>query len=401
MARGQSGHLKNDLDIDAWGRQKAVIDKSLFSGMFTFNIPISKWYEKLNGVEQAGFTNCSSVDGALEIIPGATLDDSTILRSYANPRYEPNRGVLYSTAVIIENPSATQIRRFGTFTEEAGAFFELENGVLYAVVRSTVSSVTSDTRFPINTNLLSKLGIDLSKGNVFDIQYQWRGVGNYVFFINLQEVLNTGWLGTLTTLSMFNPALPIAFESINKGDADKMKFGCVDVSTEGGNGNGSTYGSLAPPTATADLSLSGIDCPVLIAHNKSTLADGRINTRDITALLLTAWSDAKGVLKVHYTRDATAITLNDQSWADYGDGHLEYIWYDYPNVTTAVSFDSTKAAQTFACRLIPNVTYETDPVFGEKTEIALFPGDYLIFTIQKDGGGPANGGVTFEFMEKI
>ena len=104
---------------------------------------------------------------------------------------------------------------------------------------------------------------------------------------------------------------------------------------------------------------------------------------------------------MYYTRDTTAITLNDQSWTDYGDGHLEYIWYDEPNVATPISFNTAKAVQSFACRLIANVTYETDPVFGDKTEIALYPGDYLIFTIQKDGGGPANGGVTFEFMEKI
>ena len=203
--------------------------------------------------------------------------------------------------------------------------------------------MTTEDRFLINPNLLAKLNVDLSKGNVFDIQYQWRGVGNYVFFINLQEVANSAYLGTLTRLSMFNPALPVAFESINKGDADKMIFGCVDVTTEGGSGNGSTYGSLAPPTSTADLSLTGLDCPVLVAHNKSTLADGRINTRDITALLLTAWSDVKGVLKVYYTRDTTAITLNDQSWTDYGDGHLEYIWYDEPNVATPISFNTATA----------------------------------------------------------
>jgi hypothetical protein len=116
---------------------------------------------------------------------------------------------------------------------------------------------------------------------------------------------------------------------------------------------------------------------------------------------LTAWSDSKGVLKVYVSRDVTAITPNDQTWSDYRDGNLEYMWYDTPNVTTPMSFDTTKAEQTFGARLQADVTYETDPVFGEKTEIGIYPGDYLIFTIHKDNGGPSNGGVTFEFMEKI
>lgn len=399
--RTPSGHIKGDLDVDAWGRQKAIIDKSLFHGMFTYNVPVAKWYEKINDVEQTTFTKCSSNNGALEVIPGDTADDSTYLRSFANPRYEPNRGVLYSTAMWFDNPSATMIRRFGTFTSESGVFFELENGNLYCVVRTTIDTVTSDDRHLVNPNLIAQRNIDLSKGNIFDIQYQWRGVGNYVFFINHEEMVNTGYLGELTRLSMFNPALPIAFESINKGDTDKMSFGCVDVTTEGGTGNGSTYGSLAVPTATGDLSLSGLDAPVLVVHNKSTLADGRINTRDVKALLLTAYSDSRGMLKVFYTRDATAVTLNDQSYTDYGDGHLEYVWNDEPDVTTPISFDTSKAVQTFGCRLQANITYETDPVFGDNTEIGLYPGDYLIFTIHKDGGGATNGGVTFEFAEKI
>jgi hypothetical protein len=64
MGRTDSGHLRNDLDVDAWGRQKAVIDKSLFHGMFTFNVPVSTWYETFNGTVRDA-TSFTSVDGAL------------------------------------------------------------------------------------------------------------------------------------------------------------------------------------------------------------------------------------------------------------------------------------------------------------------------------------------------
>jgi hypothetical protein len=207
----------NDLGRDAWGRPKMVLDNSIFHGMFSFNIPVNVWYERFNDVEQA-FTNCTSVDGALVIEAGASLNDKTNLRSFRNPRYEPNRGYLYSTASILANPSGLMNRRFGAATNENGVFFSLESGTLKGVVRTTrVVGGTVEDKIDLDVT-----GIDLSKGNIFDIQFQWRGVGDYVFYINLQEVGRFSYLGTRTELSMANPALPVFFESENLGDNDIM-----------------------------------------------------------------------------------------------------------------------------------------------------------------------------------
>ena len=59
--------------------------------------------------------------------------------------------------------------------------------------------------------LLDTTGIDLTKGNTYDIQFQWRGVGNYNFFINQVLVKTVEYLGNETELSMFNPSNPVAF----------------------------------------------------------------------------------------------------------------------------------------------------------------------------------------------
>ena len=50
----------NDLGKDAWGRPKTIRDNSLLHAMFTFGIPVSKWYERVNTVKTVSFTNCSS-----------------------------------------------------------------------------------------------------------------------------------------------------------------------------------------------------------------------------------------------------------------------------------------------------------------------------------------------------
>ena len=117
---------RNELGYDAWGRPKTITDESLFHGMFTYNVPVTRWSERFNG-SITPITNCTSVDGALSVIAGATLNDKTYLRTYRNPRYEPNRGAIYSTAGWFDNPSALMVREWGTFTDQAGIFFRLKS----------------------------------------------------------------------------------------------------------------------------------------------------------------------------------------------------------------------------------------------------------------------------------
>jgi len=400
ISKTQTDLATNDLGRDAWGRPKVITDNSIFHGMFTYNVPVTTWYETFNGTEQP-FTNCTSVNGALEIVAGSTLGDKTILRSFRNPRYEPNRGLLYSTATIIENPSALMNRRFGVFTQDSGVFFSLESGTLHGVVRTTRNSVTTEHKTDLSAKI-TELGIDLSKGNVFDFQYQWRGVGNYKFYINLQEVGNTEYLGTLTELSMYNPANPICFESENLGDNDKMKFGCVDVTSEGGKNNGKTYGSISLEGDSSQTTVSSVNTPVLAVRSKLTV-NGLINTRDTLALLASAYGDNKAIFKVWATRDFTAISEGNSVWEDFGDGHLEFIERPEGSGGT-MTFDKTKAGNRpiFACRVGQDETYATSALFEGRTEIYLTPGDMFIFTLHRENPTQTLiGGVTFEFAEAI
>lgn len=395
MARTDSRHILYDLDVDAWHRQKAVIDKSLLHGLWTYNVPSDVWYETVNNVVQSSPTNCVSSNGELKVTAGTTLNDNTYLRTLRNPRYEPNRGHLHSTAMWFGDPDAAMVRRFGLFTAESGVFWELDNGVLYAVVRTTYDSVTTDTRYAINTNLLSKMDIDLSKGNVFDIQFQWRGVGNYVFFIGLREVLNTGHLGTVTRLSTFNPAFPIAFESINEGANDPMHFGCVDVTSEGGGDYNLEHGSVTIENEGGSVPVDALNHPVLVIRSKTTVS-GLINTRDTLIRSVSAYSDQKSIMRLWGTRDFTAITDGTDTWSDYGDGHLEYMV-----VSGTASFDITKANLRLGARVMIDRT-ESVNLIDELTKIWLTPGDMFVVTVHRETANQtANVGATIEFLQEI
>ena len=385
----------NDTGRDAWGRPKVIIDNSIFHGMFTFNVPVTTWEESINGSIQSTFTNATSVNGKLRLVAGATPADVTRLRTFRNPRYEPNRGHLYSTSMFLPSPTADGKRRFGYFTAESGAFFELDSVGLYAVIRTTISAITSEDRYLIDTT-----GIDLSKGQLYDIQMQWRGVGNYKFFIGLNLVKEVLYAGTRDELTMFNPANPLAFECQNVTANVELFCGCVDVTSEGGEKNGNTYGSVGVSTESGSVAITGFNQPVIAIRSK-ILFGTLINTRDTIALLATAYADQKSVFRIWATRDFTAITDNDQPWVDYGDGALEYVEYDNPNVATPITFDTAKAQLIFTTRVDIDTAYTTGALFEGRTDIILYTGDMFIFTMHRETGAAENAGVTFEFAEEI
>lgn len=157
---------KGDLAIDAWGTQKVVQDVTILHGMFTSGVPSDTWKESINGVEQAGFSNAASVDGELVLSSNGVLNDEVKLSTFRHPRYQPNRGHRYAISAFLPSPTAQGQRDFGLFTEYSGVFFRLKSdGNLYAVRRTTINAVTTDTEHLCTL----PASFDLEKGNTYDI----------------------------------------------------------------------------------------------------------------------------------------------------------------------------------------------------------------------------------------
>ena len=397
-----------DLFLDAWGVPKVSMPKSLFHGMFTFDVPTEFWFEQLNGVELTAFDKATSVNGELSMSSNTVLNDKVTLRTFRSPRYQPNRGHLYSSSLFFDNPANAGERTCGIFTAESGVGIRLRGDgatwSMYMLVRTTINSVTTDTE-----HLVSDFpdGFDPSKGNIYDLQLQWRGVGNFKMYIGDEStgasklVLTVSNLNVVTNLTVFNPALPISYECINQGADVTIRSGCVDVTSESGADDKGFYGSIGIDNNEGQVSVSGFNTPVLVVRNKILGGAGQINTRDMIALLSTAYSDQRSVMRVWATRDETAITLNDQTWVSFRDGLIESLQYDNPNVATPITFDTAKAQLIFTARVDMDQSYATSALFEGRTDIFQTPGDIFIFTIHRETGQACNVGVTYEFAEEV
>lgn len=359
---------EGDIITDAWGIQKVSLPHSVFHGLWTFDIPQSMWFMYENGSQVYTSTNIVSTNGAGVLTTSATKT-ALILESRATPRYQPNRGHLFSTALWCPSKTNNGVREWGSATTENGVFFRLKaTGLLYAVLRSN----GSETEALIDTSVVA--GFDVQKGNVYDIQYQWRGVGNYKFFINLTEVYVFANLGTLTALSMQDPALPVRYVATRTTQDVSMSIGCADVTSENGDDDRLQYGS-----AFAEQSLNGTDLPLIVIHNPLQI-HSKTNTRMLELSRITLTCDKKATFKVWACRNPADIT--GETLVAIGNG--SFVQTDSPDtVAGAVPATAATVANMRLITVIPvqaNVSKETNNPFQARIDFPLVRGDYLVIT---------------------
>ena len=355
---------------DAWGVLKTSHPESLFHGKWTFDIDPANWFMYENGTQVYTSTNITSTNSAAKLVTDVT-NTSVMMESRECPRYQANRGHLFSTALWCPSKTNDGKRRWGLITAENGVYFELRSdGLLYAMTKSG-SSVT--THSVIDTSGIS--GFDVEKGNLYDIQFQWRGVGNYYFYINQQLVYTVANLGTLTALSIENPALPVCFECERTTADVEMHIGCVDVTSE----NGSRNDREVYTSAYAENVSISTNTPVIVVKCPLTISS-ETNTRTNTLAHVSVFCDKKAVFKLWTTRTAGDIT--GATYQPVGGG--SYTECDSTDMSgSAVRATSVTVANL---NLITSVsvaagqTATIDNPYRDRIEFPLVRGDYLVIT---------------------
>lgn len=359
------------LTTDAWGVQKVSLPFSQFHGLFTFDVPEKMWFIYENGTQVYTSTNIVSTDGAA-VLTTSAAKTALILESRECHPYQPNRGVLFSTSVWCPSKTSDGVREWGLQTTENGVFFRLKaDGKLYAVLRSL--SVETKEEEITTTGVTS---FDVQKGNIYDIQYQWRGVGNYKFFINNVLVHTFSLLGTLTALSMSNPSLPMSFKSTRTTADVALHIGCSDITSENGKENTEQWqAAYASAVAT-----NGADKPVLTLLNPLQISS-KTNTRSVHLRVFSFNNTKKCTFKIWKARSAGDIT-GETLVAGYG-GKYTYVQSDSTDMNAgAVRATAVTVANLeflLAVTVEPAVRTEVDVSNGH-LELNLVRGDYLVVT---------------------
>lgn len=376
-----------DITSDAWGSQKVSMPYSLFAGMFTFDIPQTKWMMYENGSQVYSSTRIVSENGSGKLTADSTKT-TVLVESRTCPRYQPNRGHLFSTACWHPSKTANGVREWGVGTTDNAVLFRLKSdGKLYAVLKSGGSQT-----YEQEINVSGVPGFDVEKGNVYDIQYQWRGVGNYKFFINLVHVHTFNHLGTLTALSMENPALPVRLSAQRVADDVTSYYGCVDITSENGKSDALEYGAAF----AAGVSTS-TNTPIIVIK-QPLLINSETNTRDLTLARISLNCSKKGTFKVWTTRDSTAFTGGTFVSVNQGS----FVECDSPDTKAGASrvtaVDTSKLRFVTAANVESVVPRSIDNPWPAGIVFPIVRGDYVVVTCT---ASTATSDVTIEWGEHI
>ena len=407
LLREVNVHKDTDIGHDAWGRNKAIIDRSQFSGLFTYDVPPKMWKEmKYNGVddyiEQQGFTNATSVKGQLKLTSGLVTNDRFQLRSLDHVRYQANRGHLYSTAMFFPNPTARGTRKWGLLLPCNGVYFQLEgNGISYTFYL-VIKNHFVENKIDITNKV--PVGFDFAKGNLYDLQMQWRGVGDFIVYLNQEEIYRTSELGNRDEVSIENPSLPVGFECINDGDPVEMFCGCVDITSEGGREISAKYTSIStgltlPSVGAGDTALLAIRMPYKLLYG----GDGVCYSRDAILSRISTFTKDEAITAVYAQRGVymNQVTgLPSITWTQKVGGFIEYaVGGNGSALDTAYQVDKASMNLVKSIRQERDFLVELNNPDPQINPFILNADLYILVAIDPDASTTA--GCTIEMAEQL
>lgn len=386
-------YKKNDTSFDSWGKPKTVIDYTLFHGTFTHEVHNFLWKiseDTIKLPKTSLSTRVVSDEGTLSVKSGSVASNTATLQSKRSPKYQPNRGHLFSTAVSLPNTTANGIREWGLFNIENGVFFRLKpDGKLYAVIRSKSVEVYEQ-------EIVANFNIPFDS-LICDIGFQWRGFGDFYFYIKnpnnreielvhtiLKEDLPVG------EVSISNPALPVSFRSQNITEEVEIRCGCVDVTSEGGSSANRVPSQKSVGNAGVTL-LASTENPILAIKINDTF-NGKINTRDTILSRVNYSCNNESIMNIYVTSDASAFT--GTTWTNVGE---------YDNIQSSIDGDIS-FTNNVNVENIYSIRVEQDTAFkienpDEHGELYLTAGDYIVVTGDASAGNKV--WATLEWSEEI
>ena len=156
-----------------------------------------------------------------------------------NTYYKYQAGYLQHVTLSIVHADAgqtNQVREWGYFDTENGLFWRLTGTALALVERTSTSGAPVETvvaKAAWNQDVYA--GLDLTKGNLYEIEVQWFGVGTVRYFINGVLVHEAAHGNTVAGPYLTTAQLPVAARVVNTGASvgSSLSLICARVVAQG------------------------------------------------------------------------------------------------------------------------------------------------------------------------
>jgi len=237
------------LVFDAFSRAEVAEPYTLADYTFPYDLNPLLWDDISTG---GGSVTHQQDRASFFCLSGSTSGDESIFQSRRYHRYQAGKA---GKVVLTTIPGAAQTdvrKRWGFFDGGNGLFFQLDGDGTFSVnIRSSVSGSPVDTQITqanFNGDRADGTGssgfnLDFTKGNIFEIDFQWLGVGVVTFraatgdgaVVDLHKFKNPN---VKTSVYMTTATLPVRYEVTNLAslgaEIGKLEGICSSVVSSGG-----------------------------------------------------------------------------------------------------------------------------------------------------------------------
>lgn len=251
VGRTEGGESYNNVTIDATNNLEVAVRNPVTAfgeisvAEITPVIQLDFVYGVNSKVTKTVTTGTGSVSGASNMVvvsTGASASSSAVLYSARNLNYRPGQGALVRFTALF-TPGVTgsrQVAGIGFSTLENGLFFGY-NGTDFSICNVASGSWDCVPQTSWNVDVMDGTGgaknpsgqlLDPTKGNVFQIKYQYLGFGALYFYVEDSDTGNFVLVHTIkyannnTTPNLRNPSMFLLWGAVNtSNDTDLIVKG--------------------------------------------------------------------------------------------------------------------------------------------------------------------------------
>jgi len=330
--------------VDAFGRQRV-------SEVYTLND-----YKHIYAIDN-NFVDFTASNGTITFNPNrssvtlavpATSGSRAVHQTKMYHNYMPGKSQLILSSVVMGAAQAGVIKRTGYYDDHNGIFIEQDQtGSLQLVIRSSTNGTGSITEervkqenWSINTLLSGDFVLDITKSQLFYIDFQWLAVGRvrcgFVYKGSTVICHTFDHSNTTAVAYMTNPNLPIRCEVINTSTAStgSMEQICSTVGSEGGYMESGIAQALSSPSLRSLTSSATM--PVMAVRLKNSYS-GLPNRAFVRVTSVGAFTESQTV-QYQLVKLPASSSLIGGSWVSVGDNSV--VEYN----TTATSYGLTSGS---------------------------------------------------------
>lgn len=265
--------------VDAFGRLRVSNPYSIFDN----NFPIDKNPLIFTELTANGGTATHDTNKKAVILTATTTTNSSVkfqTRQYF--KYHPGKSQLVILTGNFKEYQADVNKYLGQFDDDNGYFFKVDSTVKVGI-RSKVSGSVVDTEIAQANWNLDKLDgtgssgktLDITKQQIFIIDYQWLGSGRVRFGFNIDgEVVYCHQFihaNILTTIYTQSADLPVRAEIKNTvSSTSTLEFTCATVIAEGGFHPDAIQRGVSNGSTSRSFSTPGTQIPILCLRKQSS-----------------------------------------------------------------------------------------------------------------------------------